>query len=940
MAATPYLFFVDDFLKTVGNNEENFSGVDSLLSTGGAPSSLGSSPVSGVFGGLAIDSAAGVYFITSRQTDDSVIYEEHFGQPLQFTTEVGNGPVATTLGNAVTSLALNASDDILYYTAGTGFYEEKFSGANFSGTATQIQLATLPNSTNASSQQLAFDQADHSAYFAAPGGHITFTTVGTKIVTVGSVTKNYIYKVSGVNAGATAGSLTSQVSVVNLGGPNGELPLTDGEISGVTLDSKTDTLYIITKPGILPTSTNVEGLYAYQISTGTLSTVWSRVDANGSTNALNDMTDITVDPTTGNYYISDGGLSRAPGIYEGNIANIGALPTLLYQDPTTNPANGDVTFGLAIDAPPTVASDKVTAIDGATNHTTGSVTTTDTVTISVTFSQNIFVTGSPTLTLNDGGVAQYVNGSGTSVLVFSYTPGSGQNTATLAATGAVSGGTFADSAGTPPDLTNLAQSFAGLRVQTSPPVVTAGASVQYSEIGAPVALDPGLTVSDPFGSGQLQSATVQITTGFLAGDVLSVNLAGTGLVATYDGAGKLTLTGSASLANYQTALESVTYSSTASDARQGGADASRTLTWSVNDGVLSNTTTATSALSIVPCFVRGARILTERGEIAVENLSVGDVAITASGLRRPIVWIGHRDVDISRHPDPVAVRPVRVRAGAFGEGLPRRDLWLSPGHNIASEGALIAASLLINGRSVAQIAQERVEYWHVELDAHDILLVEGLPAESYLDTGNRTAFASGGAFVEAHPDFRPKHWAETCLPLAFDGPAVTATRSRLLARLTRNGEKSDRDAQPHITVDGHRVDPLRLSASRLAFALPAGGRNIALRSRVFVPAHALADSTDARELGLCVARLEIDGETIDLVSDAGASSGWREPEFSDASFSHRWTTGATPLRAGARIVIIDLAGEGHYWRQPSAPVHATSPRYHSIHRMALGSTGA
>ncbi len=179
-----------------------------------------------------------------------------------------------------------------------------------------------------------------------------------------------------------------------------------------------------------------------------------------------------------------------------------------------------------------------------------------------------------------------------------------------------------------------------------------------------------------------------------------------------------------------------------------------------------------------PCYGRGTRILTERGEIAVENLRVGDLAVTASGVLRPIVWIGHRRVDISRHPDPASVWPVRVSADAFGEGLPQRDLWLSPGHSVACDAALIPISCLLNGRSVVQIEQERVEYWHVELDAHDILLAEGMPAESYLDCGNRTGFANGGAFVEAHPDFRPKHWAETCLPMFNAGPQVAAAKAR------------------------------------------------------------------------------------------------------------------------------------------------------------------
>ena len=81
-----------------------------------------------------------------------------------------------------------------------------------------------------------------------------------------------------------------------------------------------------------------------------------------------------------------------------------------------------------------------------------------------------------------------------------------------------------------------------------------------------------------------------------------------------------------------------------------------------------------------------------------------------------------------------------------------------------------------NGKTVGQEERSRVEYWHIELDEHDIILAEGLPAESYLDNGNRTGFINGGAFIEAHPDFKPKHWTDTCLPLVLEGPKVAEQR--------------------------------------------------------------------------------------------------------------------------------------------------------------------
>ena len=167
--------------------------------------------------------------------------------------------------------------------------------------------------------------------------------------------------------------------------------------------------------------------------------------------------------------------------------------------------------------------------------------------------------------------------------------------------------------------------------------------------------------------------------------------------------------------------------------------------------------------------------------------------------------------------------------------------------------------MLVNGVSVAQIEQDGVEYWHVELDAHDVMLAEGLPAESYLDSGNRTAFANGGAFIEAHPDFEPKHWAETCLPLVKEGPQVVDDEGAAARASCRARSCVNQEADAHIVVDGLRVEPIRLSETRLAFALPAGGREIALRSNVFVPAHTVAESADPRELGLCVGRLQIDG---------------------------------------------------------------------------------
>ena len=165
--------------------------------------------------------------------------------------------------------------------------------------------------------------------------------------------------------------------------------------------------------------------------------------------------------------------------------------------------------------------------------------------------------------------------------------------------------------------------------------------------------------------------------------------------------------------------------------------------------LLSTSPPSVMITEVVPCFVEGTRILTVTGEVPVEALRIGAALPTLRGAAgAPVRWLGHRHVDCASHPRPHEVWPVRVRAGAFRPGMPHRDLWLSPDHAVYIDGALIPIRYLVNGASIAQQEVDEVIYWHVELPRHGVILAEGLPCESYLDTGNRDAFANGGAAVK------------------------------------------------------------------------------------------------------------------------------------------------------------------------------------------------
>ena len=169
------------------------------------------------------------------------------------------------------------------------------------------------------------------------------------------------------------------------------------------------------------------------------------------------------------------------------------------------------------------------------------------------------------------------------------------------------------------------------------------------------------------------------------------------------------------------------------------------------------------------------------GRHPVEQLAEGQhVAVLRDGeiAFTPITWIGERRINLTAHPQPQTAAPVRILAGAIGENLPERDLVLSPDHCLFLDGKLIPAKALINGMTIVQLrSQPSVHYFHVEVDPHAVLLAEGLPVESYLDTGNRAYFENAGAALVLHPEFTInaglKAWeTHACAPLTVQPEAV------------------------------------------------------------------------------------------------------------------------------------------------------------------------
>jgi hypothetical protein len=145
----------------------------------------------------------------------------------------------------------------------------------------------------------------------------------------------------------------------------------------------------------------------------------------------------------------------------------------------------------------------------------------------------------------------------------------------------------------------------------------------------------------------------------------------------------------------------------------------------------------------VICFTHGTRIQTPLGPVPVEQLREGDLVQTKDNGAQPVCWTGSRRMSGARLFALPVLRPIRLRAGAFGLGTPDGDVLVSPEHRMLVKGAaaralfntpevLVSARDLVNGGSVVlDTTVKEVTYVHILLPRHEILFANGIETESF-----------------------------------------------------------------------------------------------------------------------------------------------------------------------------------------------------------------
>jgi Hint domain len=136
------------------------------------------------------------------------------------------------------------------------------------------------------------------------------------------------------------------------------------------------------------------------------------------------------------------------------------------------------------------------------------------------------------------------------------------------------------------------------------------------------------------------------------------------------------------------------------------------------------------------CFLRGTLIRTgDESYRAIETLKAGESLPArfsgTSTIRKMISYTVRRDA-AGRWPEDG--RLVRIGAGALGEAMPARDLFVTEAHAVLLNDVLIPIGSLVNGKTISfEDRAGPLDFFHVELDSHDVIDAEGAFCESRRD---------------------------------------------------------------------------------------------------------------------------------------------------------------------------------------------------------------
>ncbi|MFT9019490.1 Hint domain-containing protein [Acetobacter malorum] len=343
----------------------------------------------------------------------------------------------------------------------------------------------------------------------------------------------------------------------------------------------------------------------------------------------------------------------------------------------------------------------------------------------------------------------------------------------------------------------------------------------------------------------------------------------------------------------------------------------------------------------VTCFLAGSLIRTAKGDVAVEDVGVGDLVLTVTtgqDVYQPVIWAGYQTATVRAGvPDDEAGYPVRIRAGAIADGVPYEDLLITPEHCLFLNGRFVPVRMLVNGSSIFyDRSLTQYTYYHVETAQHAVIMANGMLTESYLDTGNRGSFAQAGKVATLGAG--PRTWAQhAAVPLAVTRDEVEPLFRALAERAAQSsgvcGEglmpspELTHDADLHLeTVCGKTIRKIRKQDGMASFMLPAGVTQVRLVSRASRPCDVEGPFVDDRRMlgvligGVVMQEGNLPPRSITQPTQNSTLPSWHAAEPNGA----RWTDGYALLEVpstlphAVRIVTVKILSAGPYLCEDTA----------------------
>ncbi|ANA15036.1 hypothetical protein WG31_09800 [Acetobacter oryzifermentans] len=343
------------------------------------------------------------------------------------------------------------------------------------------------------------------------------------------------------------------------------------------------------------------------------------------------------------------------------------------------------------------------------------------------------------------------------------------------------------------------------------------------------------------------------------------------------------------------------------------------------------------------CFLSGSMIRMSEGDVAVEDIQIGDEVLAFDWknnkeVTRPVVWVGKSHAVVRPGlPDDEAGYPVRVLKDAIADGVPYKDMLITAEHCLFFENRFVPVRMLVNGVSIFYDKSiTSYDYYHVETEQHSVIQADGMLTESYLDTGNRSSFRQTGTVVTLRGAVQS--WEKNAgAPLGVERSFVEPLFQKLEARTSRLTQttsvplaKSNLTNDPDlhlVTESGAIIRPIRHDGERYSFMLPANMACVRIVSRASRPADVIGPFVDDRRMmGVAVADVyfvtakQQTHITAHLQSEKPV--GWHATDWTDCA----WTNGDAVLpldeltQSGMGILSLNIRAAGPYLEQNTKAV--------------------